>query len=139
MKLSVAAIAVHEGKLFIAKRVSGGDMGGKWEFPGGKAEAGEDAKAALVREMKEEFGVSVTVGGKIASGSFVHKGVEHILDAYLISLSDRRFSPVEHTEWRWADFDEIKALFAEGEFTPSDYALLPQIREFLSTTNSENG
>jgi 8-oxo-dGTP diphosphatase len=133
MKQSVAAIVVHEGKLFIAKRIPGGDMGGKWEFPGGKAEEGEDAKEALAREMEEEFGVPVTVGRKIAHGSFVHNGKEHALDAYLVSLPDRRFSLTEHTGWHWARLDEIETLWASGEFTPSDYTLLPQIREFLST------
>jgi 8-oxo-dGTP diphosphatase len=131
MKLSVAAIAVYEGKLFIAKRIPGGDMGGKWEFPGGKAEEGEDAKETLTREMAEEFGVTVTAGDKIASGSFVHNGKKHTLDAYLVSIPDYHFSLTEHTEWHWAHFDEIETLFAAGEFTPSDYALLPQIREFL--------
>jgi 8-oxo-dGTP diphosphatase len=133
MKRSVAAIAVHEGSLFIAKRVPGGDMGGKWEFPGGKVEEGEDVKEALSREMEEEFGVSVTVGRKIAGGSFVHNGIEHALDAYLVFMPGDQFSLTEHTGWRWARLDEIEALFAKGEFTPSDYALLPQIRKFLST------
>jgi 8-oxo-dGTP diphosphatase len=136
MKRSVAAIAVHEGTLFIAKRIPGGDMGGKWEFPGGKAEEGEDAKEALAREMEEEFGVPVTVGRKIAGGSFIHNGTEHTLDAYLVSMSGRRFSLTEHTGWRWARLDEIEALSASGDFTPSDYALLPEIREFLSANRN---
>jgi 8-oxo-dGTP diphosphatase len=132
MKRSVAAIMVYEGRLFIAKRIPGGDMGGKWEFPGGKVDEGEDARDALAREMMEEFGVPVRIVSQIAHGSFIHDNVEHSLDAYLARVSDYYFSLTAHTDWYWADFDEIRALNELGEFTPSDYALLPQIQNALS-------
>jgi 8-oxo-dGTP diphosphatase len=132
MKRSVAAIVVHEGKLFIAKREAGGDMAGKWEFPGGKADEGEGAREALAREMAEEFGVPVRIVSQIAHGSFIHNNTEHSLDAYLARISDYNFTLSAHIDWRWADFNEIKALNEAGEFTPSDYALLPQIRNAFS-------
>jgi 8-oxo-dGTP diphosphatase len=133
VKLSVAAIVVNDGKLFIARRIPGGDMGGKWEFPGGKADGEETAEDALVREMAEEFGVTVKVGSLIARGNFTHNNTEHRLAAYLTHISDYHFSLTEHTGWRWADFAEIEALNASGEFTPSDYTLLPQIQKALAS------
>ncbi|MDR0663113.1 MAG: NUDIX domain-containing protein, partial [Spirochaetaceae bacterium] len=47
MKTSVAGIAVKGGKFFVGRRVSGGYMGEKWEFPGGKVEEGETCEQAL--------------------------------------------------------------------------------------------
>jgi 8-oxo-dGTP diphosphatase len=132
MKQSVAAIVVYKGRLFIARRIPGGDMGNKWEFPGGKVDKGENAKEALVREMAEEFGVLVRVGNQIARGSFTHNNTDHRLDAYLARISDYDFSLTEHTDWHWANFNEIEALNTAGEFTPSDYALIPQIRKALT-------
>jgi 8-oxo-dGTP diphosphatase len=132
MKQSVAAIVVYRGRLFIARRMPGGDMGNKWEFPGGKADGGENAKEALVREMAEEFGVPVRVGNQIARGSFTHNNTDHRLDAYLTRISDYVFSLTEHTDWRWANFNEIEALNISGAFTPSDYTLLPQIRKVFA-------
>ena len=80
MSRSIACIDYRDGKIFIAKRQMVGDMGGRWEFPGGKIEDGEDLQTAVVREMQEEFGVTVTVGRKITSGTFTHKGKPCTLD-----------------------------------------------------------
>jgi 8-oxo-dGTP diphosphatase len=137
MKLSTAAIVVYRRRLFIAKRVPGGDMGNKWEFPGGKAEGEEGAKKALLREIMEEFGVPAKIGNRIAYSSFTHDNTEHRLEAYLARFSDYCFSLAEHTNWQWADFNEIEALNRSGEFTPSDYALLPQIRKVFAKAEAQ--
>ena len=65
MSDSVACIDYRDGKIFIAKRQKGGDMGGRWEFPGGKIDSGEDYQQAIKREMNEEFSVDVDVFEKI--------------------------------------------------------------------------
>ena len=54
MSRSVACIDYRDGKILIAKRIVRGDMGGRWEFPGGKIEEGEDYSTAIKREMQEE-------------------------------------------------------------------------------------
>ena len=53
MSRSIACIDYRNGKIFIAKRQMVGDMGGRWEFPGGKIEEGEDLETAVIREMQE--------------------------------------------------------------------------------------
>ena len=45
-------------KILLACRPRNKHQGGKWEFPGGKVEAGESAAAALSRELSEELGIS---------------------------------------------------------------------------------
>ena len=57
----VAAIIVHEGKVFATQR-GYGEWKDWWEFPGGKMEAGEGAKEALRREIREELATDVVVG-----------------------------------------------------------------------------
>ncbi|EQD65338.1 NUDIX hydrolase, core domain protein, partial [mine drainage metagenome] len=47
-----------QGQVLLAQRRPGGDLAGLWEFPGGKREADESAGSALVRELREELGVS---------------------------------------------------------------------------------
>jgi 8-oxo-dGTP diphosphatase len=47
------------GRVLVAQRLPGTHLAGRWEFPGGKIEAGESAEAALRRELHEELGVEI--------------------------------------------------------------------------------
>jgi 8-oxo-dGTP diphosphatase len=123
---SVAGIAAEGGRIFIAKRIPGGDLGGKWEFPGGKVEQGETDADALVREYREEFGVSVRVGPFLGSVLFEHRGTERTLNAYRIHFGGEDFTLSEHTEWRWAAFEEIEGL----DFVDSDRRLFPRLKGY---------
>lgn len=58
--LVVAAVIRRDGRILIAQRPRDKHMGGLWEFPGGKVEAGEPVQHALVRELEEELGITPT-------------------------------------------------------------------------------
>ncbi len=123
-KVSVAGIMRRASSFFIARRLPGGDLGGKWEFPGGKVEAGESEEAALAREIREEFGAEARVGAFLAESSFRHSGREYRLRAYEASFDAASLELREHSEWRWATREEISALdFAESDSMA--LALLP--------------
>jgi 8-oxo-dGTP diphosphatase len=127
MKHSVAGIAIEEGRVFIARRKAGGDIGGKWEFPGGKVEEGESDADALRREFLEEFAVTVTVGPLLASGEFFHNGEKFALNGCRVFFTSDRFNMTEHDEYRWAALDEIKTL----DFAESDQQLFPALQAYL--------
>jgi 8-oxo-dGTP diphosphatase len=55
-----AALYRRDGRILIAQRPPGKHMAGRWEFPGGKVDAGESEATALARELREELGVEVT-------------------------------------------------------------------------------
>jgi 8-oxo-dGTP diphosphatase len=55
-------IVAPEGRVLIAQRREDQAMPLKWELPGGKIEIGESPERALVRELREELGVTVEVG-----------------------------------------------------------------------------
>ncbi|NOX75698.1 MAG: Nudix family hydrolase [Gammaproteobacteria bacterium] len=54
-----AAIVDEQGRVLIARRPPHVHQGDLWEFPGGKVEAGESARQALARELREELGIEV--------------------------------------------------------------------------------
>jgi 8-oxo-dGTP diphosphatase len=124
---SVAGIAREGDKIFIARRLPSGDLGNKWEFPGGKAEEGESDGEALIREYDEEFGVEVIPGPLVASASFEHNGKTYGLNAYEVKLRSLGFTLREHSQWRWADMAEIESL----DFADSDRKLLPALKAYL--------
>lgn len=131
-KVSVACIAVHGGKVLVARRNPSGQMGGRWEFPGGKVESGEDDAAAVVREMKEEFGIDVQVGEAVAASSFMHSGSPVALHAYRIFVPhdgiQTGYELTEHSEYKWADIEEIASL----HFVDSDLLLYPEVKKYIA-------
>jgi 8-oxo-dGTP diphosphatase len=54
-----AALFDHAGRVLIAQRPAGKALAGRWEFPGGKVDAGESEQGALRRELREELGIEV--------------------------------------------------------------------------------
>lgn len=58
----VAAVIERDGKILIAQRKCTGRHPLKWEFPGGKVEPGEEPRAALARELREELDIDAEIG-----------------------------------------------------------------------------
>lgn len=129
MRRSVAAVAVSEGKVFVARRVEGGELSLKWEFPGGKVEARESDRKALVREFDEEFGAAIRPVRVLGEAGFMHHGSERRLSAWLVELSpDASLDLREHTETAWLSPDELAAL----DLADSDRLLLPFVMPLLA-------
>ena len=76
----VAAVALvdADGRVLISKRPEGKQLGGLWEFPGGKVESAESAAEAAVRECREETGLAVEVVSeyRVDEHDYAHDRVE---------------------------------------------------------------
>ncbi len=83
---AVIAIIQNNGKYFIQKRPSKGLLADLWEFPGGKLEAGESHKEALIREVREELEVEP----KLVKYLF---DVRHFYTQFRVKLSVWQFEP----------------------------------------------
>jgi 8-oxo-dGTP diphosphatase len=66
LRFVAAALIVRGDQVLICQRKAGSAMGLKWEFPGGKIEAGESPQQALRRELDEELGIQAEVGPRMA-------------------------------------------------------------------------
>jgi len=86
----VAALITRDSKLLVCQRKREDSQGLKWEFPGGKVEAGESPAEALARELREELGVAATIGGEVYRTRQQYKELqdELLLIFYWASVSD---------------------------------------------------
>ena len=125
---SVAGIALSPGKVFLAKRRSGGNVGGKWEFPGGKVESGETPQEALAREFMEELGVVIRVGELIGTNTFRSGERQFVVTAYEVVVSGIPHPGPEHESAGWFDLVGI----SEIDMPDSDRGLIPQLLNFAA-------
>ena len=120
MQLVVGVAVVHGGRVLAARRCRPAESAGGWEFPGGKVDAGEEAAAAAVREVREELGCEVAVTGwlepqvPIRDGLVLRVATAALVDGEPVPRAD------EHDAVRWlrADqLDEVAWLPADRPFT----------------------
>ncbi len=125
LKVVTAAIAVRDGRVFIAKRRNAGKLPGKWEFPGGKSEAGESLEACLRREIREELGVEIEIAGHFGTSIYDYPFGSIRLEAFIVKLLSEDFTLLDHSEVHWADLRKIDGY----DFSPADIPFVEKLKE----------
>ena len=77
-----AVIKDEQNKILITQRNLKKSQGGLWEFPGGKIEPNETREQAIVREIKEELDMDITVNKYLAEKTFVYPEKQKIFDTF---------------------------------------------------------
>jgi 8-oxo-dGTP diphosphatase len=112
-RVIVKAIIINNKRILTVKRASSQAFApGRWEFPGGKLESGENIKEGLLREIREETGLECKVVRILYASDFTssHTGDSKIL-AYLCSTDDYEVNlSHEHDDYKWADKHEMKEI-----------------------------
>ncbi len=98
-----------DGRVLIAQRPEDGLLGGLWEFPGGKREPGERLEACLQREICEELGIAISVGGPIASVDHAYTHFRITLHAFHCTHEAGEPQALDCAGWRWVTLDELDA------------------------------
>ena len=118
----VCAIIVRNKRILLAQRPPDKKLGGLWEFPGGKVEAGESTEAALHRELQEELGCAVRITQTLAP--FVHAydwgGIELIPFVCELTADSPEPHPHEHTALMWVERGELRSY----DLAPADVPLV---------------
>ncbi len=118
----VCAILVRGDRILLAQRPPDKKLGGLWEFPGGKVEAGESEEAALHRELQEELGCTVRITQTLAPFVHAYDWGRIELIPFVCELAEGSPEPHahEHTALAWVERGELK----EYELAPADVPLV---------------
>ncbi len=123
----VAAIIIKDNMIYCARRANKGEVALKWEFPGGKIEEGEDSKAALKREIKEELNASIKVDKYFMSVEYQYESFFVTMHSYLCSIVEGNLFRNEHVEDIWLDKKKLHLL----DWAPAD---IPIVNKLIKTT-----
>ena len=112
----VAAIIKKNNRYLIVQRNKNKHLGLKWEFPGGKVKSNESFKEALIREIKEELNISISVQDKIAQETYKDHKIDIHLFYFLCTQLSYTIELREHEKIAWVEKKDFgKYDFAEGD------------------------
>jgi 8-oxo-dGTP diphosphatase len=108
----VCAVIEKNGLVLCAQRSENMALPLKWEFPGGKIEANEDEKSALLREIQEELNASIEIIERLPEHVYAYTPEKEIrLIPYRCKLAvGATLNAREHAELRWVERHELLAL-----------------------------
>jgi 8-oxo-dGTP diphosphatase len=127
--VAAGALIDADGRVLICQRPEGKTMSGLWEFPGGKVEQGETPEQALIRELREELGISV--GARCLSPlSFVSHdyGDFHLLMPLFVTRKwDGVPQPLERQQLKWV----MPVRLGDFPMPPADVPLIAALTDSL--------
>ena len=121
----VAALVVEGGKFMICQRPAHKARGLLWEFVGGKVETGETKEQALVRECREELGVTVQPGEIFREVDHEYPDITIHLTLFRARIVAGRPQRLEHADIRFIAPEEIP----QYAFCPADESILARIKK----------
>ena len=129
-QLVVVAAIIDDGlgKYLITQRQAGKHLAGKWEFPGGVVEFGEDPDKRLKIELKQELGIEAHVFNRILGySSYVYEGGMHVilLAFYCVIWGSRLIQKIGIQDYKWVTPKEM----AKYDFCEADQVFVKKLQK----------
>lgn len=123
------ALIDPDGRVLIAQRPPGKNMGGLWEFPGGKVEAGETPEETLIRELHEELGITVKEAclAPFTFASHAYTDFHLLMPLYVCRRWEGAPQALEHSAVKWVRPKDMGSY----PMPPADLPLIPMLRDLL--------
>ena len=132
MKLTLVvacALIDADNRVLIAQRPEGKTLAGLWEFPGGKVDTGERPEQALIRELKEELGITVTEPclAPLTFASHAYDGFHLLMPLYICRRWEGTVASREGQQLAWVRANKLR----DYPMPPADLPLIPHLTGLL--------
>ena len=120
----VAALIWDKGRFLACQRPEQKARGGQWEFVGGKVEPGETKRQALIRECREELGITVSVGEAFLELTHSYPDLTIHLTVFHASIAEGTPRLLEHQAMCWVTAKEAETM----SFCPADQEIIERLK-----------
>ncbi|WP_137042872.1 8-oxo-dGTP diphosphatase MutT [Pseudolabrys sp. FHR47] len=127
--VAACALIDADGRVLIAQRPQGKPMAGLWEFPGGKVESGERPEITLIRELKEELGISVKEDclAPLTFASHAYPDFHLLMPLYVCRRWEGTVTALEGQNLTWVRPNKLR----DYEMPPADVPLIAHLMALL--------
>ena len=127
--VAACALIDVDGRVLLAQRPEGKSMAGLWEFPGGKVEAGERPEQTLIRELKEELGITVNEAclAPLTFASHAYADFHLLMPLYVCRKWEGTVAATEGQKLAWVRPNRLR----DYEMPPADIPLIPHLQALL--------
>ena len=127
--VAACALIDPDGRVLLAERPAGRPMAGLWEFPGGKLEAGEQPEQTLIRELKEELGITVEEPclAPLTFASHGYPDFHLLMPLYVCRRWEGTVAAQEGQKLAWVRPNRLR----DYEMPPADLPLIPHLTTLL--------
>jgi 8-oxo-dGTP diphosphatase len=127
--VAACALIDVDGRVLLAERPAGKPMAGLWEFPGGKVETGERPEETLIRELKEELGITVSEPclAPLTFASHVYPDFHLLMPLYVCRRWEGIVTPLEEQRVVWVKPNRLR----DYKMPPADEPLVAHLMSLL--------
>jgi 8-oxo-dGTP diphosphatase len=127
--VSACALIDADGRVLLAQRPAGRSMAGLWEFPGGKVEADERPEQTVIRELKEELGITVAEPclAPLTFASHGYPDFHLLMPLYVCRRWEGVVAPLEGQQLAWVKPSRLR----DYPMPPADIPLISHLTTLL--------
>ncbi|WP_371179705.1 8-oxo-dGTP diphosphatase MutT [Ahrensia sp. 13_GOM-1096m] len=123
------ALVDTDNRILLAQRPEGKSLAGLWEFPGGKIEQGETPEESLVRELKEELGITTQTAclAPLTFASYAYEKFHLLMPLFICRKFEGIPMPQENQTLKWVRPEKLR----DYPMPPADEPLIPVLQDLL--------
>jgi 8-oxo-dGTP diphosphatase len=127
--VAACALIDADGRVLLTERPAGKTMAGLWEFPGGKVEAGERPEQTLIRELREELGITVNEAclAPLTFASHAYPEFHLLMPLYVCRRWEGTVRPLEGQQLAWVRPNRLR----DYPMPPADEPLICHLMTLL--------